>query len=77
MPLSPVDVLLSESDSNILVSRFRLEQRARIARDLSVENEVLGQYVEDGNLEFWFKDLLSYVEMAIASSVNGTNEDRH
>ena len=77
MPLSPVDVLLSESDSNILVSRFRLEQRARIARDLSVENEVLGQYVEAGNLEFWFKDLLSSVKMAIASSVNGTNEGGH
>lgn len=77
MPLSPVDVLLSESDSNLLASRFRSEQRARIARDLSAENEILGQYVEVGNLEFWFKDLLSSVEMAIASSVNGANEDGH
>ena len=77
MPLSPVDVLLSESDSNLLASHFRSEQRARIARDLSTENEILGQYVETGNLEFWFKNLLSSVKMAIASSVNGTNEDGH
>lgn len=65
VPLSPMDVLLSESDSILFSSRFRPEQRARITRDLEKENEILCRYLEAGNLEFWFKNLLSSAEMAI------------
>lgn len=65
MPLSPVEVLLSVSDSILLSSHFRPEQRARITRDLEKENEIFCRYLEAGNLEFWFKNLLSSAEMAV------------
>ncbi|KAJ5655620.1 Nucleoporin Nup133/Nup155-like [Penicillium longicatenatum] len=60
-PLSPADVLMADSESEILVSRFRPEQRARVAVDLKRENNLLQGYIKTGQLEFWFQNLLSSV----------------
>jgi nuclear pore complex protein Nup133 len=54
-------VFLNEVDSTLLSSRFRPEQRARFSRDLNQENTTLSQYVEQGELEFWFKNFLSSI----------------
>ncbi|KAL4879833.1 Non-repetitive/WGA-negative nucleoporin C-terminal-domain-containing protein [Aspergillus karnatakaensis] len=59
VPTSPRDLFLNESDSILLSSRFRPEQRARYTRDLDEENAILSQYIEKGELEFWFKNYLS------------------
>lgn len=59
MPSSVSELLLSKSDSDYLVSRFRPEQQPQIARDLEKENEILCEYMEGGKLEFWFKQLLA------------------
>ncbi|KAI9369979.1 Non-repetitive/WGA-negative nucleoporin C-terminal-domain-containing protein [Aspergillus egyptiacus] len=59
VPTCPQDVLLSDSDSALLSSRFRPEQRARITRDLQKENAILSKYIETGELGFWFKNLFS------------------
>ncbi|PLB44085.1 hypothetical protein P170DRAFT_368590, partial [Aspergillus steynii IBT 23096] len=64
VPTSPRDVSLTESDLDLLVSRFPLEQRTRIGRDLELENESLSQNVEIGKLEFWFNHLVTSAEDA-------------
>lgn len=64
MPTSPRDVSLTESDLDLLVSRFPLEQRTRISIDLERENESLSQNVESGKLEFWFNHLVASAENA-------------
>ncbi|KAL6236326.1 hypothetical protein BDW75DRAFT_113621 [Aspergillus navahoensis] len=61
-PTRPQDVLLNDADSALISSRFRPEQRARISRDLEQENSTLLRYIEKGELEFWFKSLLSSAE---------------
>ncbi|PKY01840.1 hypothetical protein P168DRAFT_306102 [Aspergillus campestris IBT 28561] len=70
VPLSPRDVLLSDSDSELISSRFRPEQRDRILRDLNHENERLLHYLDKGGLEFWFKTFTSYTEESGPSSAN-------
>jgi len=80
-PLSPADVLMVESESEVLVSRFRPEQRARVAIDLKRENDLLQGYIKTGQLDFWFQNLLSSVvslpsskEVAPLESSNLTQE---
>ncbi|KKK16569.1 hypothetical protein P175DRAFT_0560396 [Aspergillus ochraceoroseus IBT 24754] len=74
IPTCPQDVLMNESDSALISSRFRPERRARINRDLDKENTVLSQYIENGELEFWFKTLFFSAEKAALHPLNdGTN----
>lgn len=79
MPLSPVESLMADSDSEILLSRFNSEQKSRVAVDLQVENDILRRYIEVGKLDFWFQNLRETAEAQ--SSVtneqltsNGTTE---
>lgn len=58
---------MGESDSEVLVSRFRPEQRARLAADLRRENDLLREYIDIGKLDFWFQELLSSVESRASS----------
>lgn len=74
MPSSPNDLLLSESDCDALSSRFRLEQRTQVARDLNKEDGELRHYIETGNLDFWFKELLSSAEIVAAPPVNSDGD---
>lgn len=67
VPISPADVMLSEPELDVLCLQFRSEQRARVARDLVKESETFSRYMELGNLEFWFKDLLSFARIVAAS----------
>lgn len=46
-----------------------MEQRTQIARDLNKEDGELRHYIETGNLDFWFKELLSSAEMIVAPPV--------
>lgn len=69
VPLSVSELLLTKSDSDALISRFRPEQHTRITRDLERESEILGQYLEEGMLEFWFKHLLASAQDAVTSSI--------
>lgn len=55
------------SESEILVSRFRPEQRSRIALDLKREDDLLREYIDTGKLDFWFKNMLSSVESQVVS----------
>ncbi|KAI9039261.1 putative nuclear pore complex subunit Nup133 [Aspergillus affinis] len=78
VPTSPRDVSLTESHLDHLVSRFPLEQRSRIGRDLERENENLTQSIESGKLEFWFNHLVAFAEnagptMNTTSIENGSN----
>lgn len=57
MPLSPVESLMADSDSEILLSRFNSEQKSRVALDLQAENDILRRYIEVGKLDFWFQNL--------------------
>ncbi|KAJ5934655.1 hypothetical protein N7466_004202 [Penicillium verhagenii] len=67
-PLSPMDVLMADSESDILVSRFRPEQRARVAVDLKRENDLLQDYIKTGKLDFWHQNLLSSITSISSSS---------
>jgi nuclear pore complex protein Nup133 len=58
-PLSPAEAVMADSESDILLSRFRPEQKARLSTDLMRENEILHEYIEIGKLDFWFQDLLA------------------
>lgn len=60
---------MDEFESDILVSRFRPEQRPRLAADLRRENDLLREYIDVGKLDFWFQELLSSVD-SHASSVS-------
>ncbi|KAF3388491.1 Nucleoporin [Penicillium rolfsii] len=61
-PLSPVEVLMAESEPDILVSRFRPEQQARVKADLKREDELLRRFIEIGKLDFWFQNILTSVK---------------
>ncbi|PWY64245.1 hypothetical protein BO70DRAFT_367056 [Aspergillus heteromorphus CBS 117.55] len=65
IPDSPHDLLLSESESEYLTSRFHPEQRIRVHHDLVRESEMLHQQINNGKLEFWFK---SFVDSAKAAT---------
>ena len=65
-PLSPAEALMTDSDSDILVSRFRPEQKARVASDLQTENDILRQCIEVGKLDFWFQNLRETAEVHIS-----------
>ncbi|CAL5874143.1 uncharacterized protein PFLUO_LOCUS8431 [Penicillium psychrofluorescens] len=67
-PLSPAEALMSESESEVLVSRFRPEQRARIALDLQREDDLLRQYIEAGKLDFWYQNLLASADARSSAS---------
>jgi nuclear pore complex protein Nup133 len=70
LPTSPEEVLLNDSDSALLSSRFRPEQRARITQDLEHENSILAKYIEKGGLRFWFKSLLASAEKATTNPIS-------
>ncbi|KAJ5501683.1 Nucleoporin [Penicillium expansum] len=65
-PLSPAEALMTDSDSDILVSRFRPEQKARVASDLQTENDILRECIEVGKLDFWFQNLRETAEVHIS-----------
>ncbi|KAJ5931296.1 hypothetical protein N7516_005785 [Penicillium verrucosum] len=65
-PLSPAEALMTDSDSDILVSRFRPEQKSRVATDLQTENDILRQCIEVGKLDFWFQNLRETAEVHIS-----------
>lgn len=65
-PLSPAEALMTDSDSDILVSRFRPEQKSRVASDLQTENDILRQCIEVGKLDFWFQNLRETAEVHIS-----------
>lgn len=60
---------MAESDSDILLSRFRPEQRIRLAADLRREDDLLREYIDVGKLDFWFQELLTSVESQAASAL--------
>ncbi|KAJ5963337.1 Nucleoporin Nup133/Nup155-like [Penicillium vulpinum] len=66
VPLSPAEALMTDSDSDILVSRFRPEQKPRVAADLETENDILRQCIEVGKLDFWFQNLRETAEVHIS-----------
>jgi nuclear pore complex protein Nup133 len=67
---------MAPSETDVLLSRFRPEQKARLAADLMRENELLHEYIKIGKLDFWFQDLLgsagSQVSGSIPDSGDGT-----
>ncbi|KAJ5193740.1 hypothetical protein N7491_001071 [Penicillium cf. griseofulvum] len=65
-PLSPAEALMTDSDSDILVSRFRPEQKSRVASDLETENDILRQCIDVGKLDFWFQNLRETAEVHIS-----------
>ena len=75
-PLSPAEALMADSESDILLSRFRPEQKARLTTDLMRENELLHEYIEIGKLDFWFQDLLASTGSQAPGSIpdSGDNE---
>ncbi|GMG17238.1 unnamed protein product [Aspergillus oryzae] len=72
IPSSPQDVFLNRSDSELLSTRYRLEQRTRIIHDLERENEILHENVEKGRLDFWFKNLLTSAEESASIPIRPT-----
>ncbi|KAF7162724.1 hypothetical protein CNMCM5623_007893 [Aspergillus felis] len=68
VPSSPLDVVLNESDLESILSSYPQEQRSRICRDLSRENDILRQRIEEGKLEFLYRKLLISAEEAVTSS---------
>lgn len=60
---------MAESDFDILLSRFRPEQRIRLAADLRREDDLLREYRDVGKLDFWFQELLTSVESQAASTL--------
>lgn len=60
---------MAEPESDILVSRFRPEQRVRLAADLKREDDLLRQYIDVGKLDFWFQELLASVESQTSSGL--------
>ncbi|KAL3456829.1 Non-repetitive/WGA-negative nucleoporin C-terminal-domain-containing protein [Aspergillus heterothallicus] len=73
LPASPEEVLLNDSESALLLSRFRPEQRVRITHDLEHENSILTKYMETGELGFWFKNLLGSAEKVTTTSIDTEN----
>jgi nuclear pore complex protein Nup133 len=58
---------MADSEPDILVSRFRPEQQARVSADLKREDELLRQFIETGKLDFWFQNLLASIKTEKAS----------
>ncbi|KAJ5683192.1 hypothetical protein N7462_006357 [Penicillium macrosclerotiorum] len=67
-PLSPAETLMAGSESDILASRFRPEQKARITMDLKREDDLLRAYVETGKLDFWFQNLFTLIGSKLTST---------
>jgi nuclear pore complex protein Nup133 len=61
--------VLSESDLEVILSSYPQEQRSRISRDLSRENDILRQRIEESKLDFWYGRLLISAEEAVTSSI--------
>ncbi|KAJ5099212.1 hypothetical protein N7532_006213 [Penicillium argentinense] len=72
-PLSPAEAMMAGSESDILVSRFRPEQRARVATDLQREDDILRDYIETGKLDFWYQNLLGSLDPEASNGVNGAD----
>lgn len=53
---------MTEGELDVLLSRFRPEQRVRLAADLKREDDILREYIDVGKLDFWFQELLASVE---------------
>lgn len=66
---------MADSESEILVSRFRPEQQARVAADLKREDALLRRYIETGQLDFWFKNVLASVKTESVSNANTDGKD--
>ncbi|KAJ5541997.1 Nucleoporin Nup133/Nup155-like [Penicillium sp. DV-2018c] len=66
--ITPAEALMADSDADILVSRFRIEQKARVALDLKTENDILRQCIEVGKLDFWFQNLRETAEVQTSTS---------
>ncbi|CEO61203.1 hypothetical protein PMG11_05504 [Penicillium brasilianum] len=62
VPLAPTDALMAGSELEILVSRFRAEQQARVISDLKREDDLLRQFIETGKLDFWFQNLVASIK---------------
>lgn len=60
--LAPEAVVMADSEAEILVSRFRPEQRTRVAVDLKREDDLLRHYIDTGKLDFWFQNLVSSIK---------------
>lgn len=58
---------MADSEPEILVSRFRPEQQARVTADLKREDDLLRQFIETGKLDFWFHNLVASVKTELAS----------
>lgn len=53
---------MADSELEILISRFRPEQQARVSADLKREDDLLRQFIETGKLDFWFQNLLASIK---------------
>lgn len=60
---------MAKSEIDLLVSRFRPEQRARLATDLQREDSELRGYIENGKLDFWFQNILATISPHNATGV--------
>lgn len=60
---------MAPSETDVLLSRFRPEQKARLAADLIRENELVHEYIEIGKLDFWFQDLLISAGFQVSGSI--------
>ncbi|KAJ6107930.1 hypothetical protein N7523_009253 [Penicillium sp. IBT 18751x] len=69
IPLSPAEAIMADYETDILLARFRPEQKARLSADLERENELLHEYIEIGKLDFWFQNLLSSIGSQTSGSV--------
>lgn len=74
-PLAPMEAMMADSESEILVSRFRPEQQARVAADLKREDALLRRYIETGQLDFWFQNVLASVKTESTSDASTYGKD--
>ncbi|KAJ5134081.1 hypothetical protein N7526_005446 [Penicillium atrosanguineum] len=74
MPLSPAETVMAGSETDLLLSRFRPEQKARLAADLMRENELLHEYIEIGKLDFWFQDLLASTQSQASGPIPSSGD---
>ena len=58
-PMAPSDVMGSSSELDSLSYRLPSHQRSRMMRDLEKENEILAEYIEEGKLDIWFRNILA------------------
>lgn len=74
-PISPIDILQA-SNSDLLVGRFRTEQRPRVLRDLAREDEVLRQLVEPARLDLWFQDIVAACTTSKSQRASSLSHDK-